>query len=57
MNNFAGPLAYGVSGYPGLVSCILVFFDSGGPWGHRDPVGAGAAPAPRPRRARVALVR
>ena len=32
-----------MSGYPGLVSCILVFFDSGGPWGHRDPVSAGVA--------------
>ena len=29
-------------------------FDSGGPWGHRDPVSAGVAPASRPRRARAA---
>ena len=41
---FAGPLAYGVSGYPVLVSCLLVFFDTGRPWGTWTP----SAPASHP---------
>ena len=34
-----------MSGYPVLVSCRLVFFDSGGLWGHQDAVSARVAPA------------
>ena len=44
---FAGPLANGVSGYAVLVSCLLIFFDSGRSWGHLDPASAGVAPASR----------
>ena len=51
---FAWPLACGVSGYPVLVSCILVFFDSSGPWGHQDPVSASVAPTSHPRRTHAA---
>ena len=50
MKKFAGPLAIGVSEYPDLVSCILLFFDIVRFWRHPDPVSAGAEPASHPRR-------